>query len=302
MAVVHIDPAAWVLVAAGGAGWARGLATLRRRGSAWPAWRSAAWAAGLAAVVVATTSPLALDGATHPTRQAVGWSILLLAAPLLLAWGAPQALAVEVLPPLRARALRRALTGRAARLLTAPPVAWVLLCGSIALVAGPLHAAAGRHEALGEAVQLALLGAGCLFMFPIFSTDPLPRRLRQVSATVYVLSLLPFFTLFGMALESVGAAQVLHTQGAVAAADSVGQGTSSAGGVIWTVGGLGSITLAILVLTRWLRVEERATPGRQAGLDEAAHAQLVAWRARREQAAAEDEERRRAARAGAAGG
>jgi putative copper resistance protein D len=260
---------------------------------------------GLLTVLVATTSPLGLHGAGDPTRQAISHSLLLLVAPLFLAWGAPQALAVEAARPPVVRRLRQLIDARPARWLFSPVVAMALLFGSIGAVdLTSLHTIAGRHEALGELVQMALLAAGCVYMFPVFSTDPLPRKLPNIQALVYLLLLLPFFTLFGMAVESVGSAETITRVGSVAAAGAVGQDLASAGGVLWTVGGLGSIALTILVLVRWLRIEERATPDRNTGLDELAHAQLVAWREQREAAAAEDAARRAvwAARRGGATG
>ena len=293
MAALHVDPAAWLLCAGGTAGYVVGVRRLSSRHIPWPRWRSAAWVAAVATVLVATTSPVALHGASDPTRQAVSHSLLLLVAPLMLAWAAPQLLAVEAGRAPTVRRIRRVIDSRSLRLLFAPPAAMGLLFATIGVVdLTSLHIVAGHHEAVGELVQVVLLGAGCVYMFPVFGADPLPRRLPNVQALVYLLLLLPFFTLFGMAVESVGAADTITKVGSVAAADAVGQDLASAGGVMWAVGGLGSIALTILVLVRWLRIEEKATPSKQTGLDELAHAQLTAWREQRDAAAIEDAARR----------
>ncbi|HET9692558.1 MAG TPA: cytochrome c oxidase assembly protein [Acidimicrobiales bacterium] len=283
MAPLHVDPAAWALCAAGSAGYVVGVRRLAARRADWPQWRSAAMAAAVVALLVATTSPLGDGGADAGGRQAISQSVLVYGVPLLLAWAAPHTLAIEAGGRGTARRVRKAVGSRALRVATSPPVAITASVGVEALMwLTSLHSVAARHEVVAEALQVWLLAAGCAYLWPVFGADPLPRRLPHVASLVHILVLLPLSTLVGMATEAsaVGA----HQPHAVVLA----------GGVVWAVGTLGSAAAAVAVLVRWLRVEERAAPGRDAGLDEAAHAQLVAWRAARDEAAAEDAARRAA--------
>jgi cytochrome c oxidase assembly factor CtaG len=166
--------------------------------------------------------------------------------------------------------------------LTAPVAAIALAVGLQAVdFLTPLHTEALRYDAVAEPLQVALLVAGCAYLWPAMAADPVPRRLGHATAVVHVLVLFPLSTLVGIAIES---------------------GTHSpdlglAGGILWTVGGIGSIAATLGVLVRWLLVEERSSPGRAAGLDEGAHAQLVAWREARAAAAADEAARREAAAA-----
>lgn len=294
--MVHVEPAAWLVLAGATAGYTVGVRRLRARTDwrqHWPAWRTGAFAAAVAAVLAATTSPLPSNAATDPTQGSVAHVLLLMVAPLLLAWAAPHALAIEAGSRTTARRVRAVAGSRVLRLLSAPPIAWLLFAATLAVLYGTsLHLDAARHEIVGQPVQLGLLAIGCLFLWPVFGADPLPRRPGPFLAMGYLLGLLPYFTLLGMAVESKGAGSTLATAGPAAAAAAVGADVQGAGGVLWTVGGLGSIVLTLLVLVRWLRLEERATPRRQTGLDPAAAAQLVAWREQRAAAAEEDAARR----------
>lgn len=296
VALVDVQPAAWVVLAGATAGYAVGVRRLARRADRaerWPARRSWAFAGAMAALLAGTTSPLAANAATDPTQGSVAHVLILMLAPLLLAWAAPHTLAIASGSRTTARRVRAVMASRPLRLLAAPWVAWPVYAATLAVLYGSsLHLSAARHAYIGQPVELVLLIVGCAFLWPVFGVDPLPRRLGPFPAMAYLIGLLPYFTLLGMAVESRGAGSTLATSGPVAAAAAVGSDVQGAGGILWTVGGLGSIALTLLVLARWLRVEERATPGRHAGLDPATHAQLVAWRAQRAEAAAEEAQRR----------
>ncbi|MCU4186312.1 cytochrome c oxidase assembly protein [Acidiferrimicrobium sp. IK] len=295
MVSLHIEPAAWVVLAAAVAGYRVGVVRLAGRSIAWPWWRSAAFAAAVVTVFVATTSPLPADAASDPAQGAIAQVLLLMLAPLLLAWAAPHTLALEAGGRVTARRLRAVIESRALRALTYPVAAWLLYAGVLAVIYGTsFYTDAARHEIIGQPLQVLLLALGCLFLWPVFGADPLPRRLHPVPAMGYLLALLPYFTLLGFAIESQGAAKVVAAHGAIQAAANLGSDLEGAGGVLWTVGGLGAICLTIMVLVGWLRTEERATPNRETGLDPAAVAQLTAWREQRA-AAAEEEASRRAA-------
>ncbi len=302
MSSLHIEPVAWVVLALAIAGYRLGVRRLAGRSVRWPWWRSAAFAGAVATALVATTSPLPANAAANPTEGAVAQVLLLLVAPLLLAWAAPHTLAVEAGRRRTAGQVRAVVASRALRALTYPIAAWVLLAGAPAVVYGTgLYGAAARNELIGQPLQLALLAIGCLFMWPVFGAEPLPRRLHPVPAMGYLLALLPYFTLLGFAIESQGSARIVATHGAAQAAANLGSDLEGAGGVLWTVGGLGAICLTIIVLVGWLRTEERATPSRDTGLDPAAVAQLTAWRQQRAEAA-EEQAARRAAVADAVAG
>lgn len=274
-------------------GYVVGVRRLAARRRHWPQWRTACFAAAVTCALVATCSSLPTRAAADPSQGALADVLLLMAVPLLLAWAAPHLLVIESGSPRSARRTRAAVSGRPLRVIGSLPAAWLLFAAVPAvLYTTSLHATVARHELLRQPLQLALVVIGCLFLWPVFGADPVGRRLDPGPALAYLLGLLPYFTLLGMAVEARGAGSVLDTSGPVAAAAAVGTDLQGAGGILWTAGGLGSIVLVVVVLVRWLRLEERAVPGRGAGLDPAAVAQLIAWREQRDAAAAADEARR----------
>jgi cytochrome c oxidase assembly factor CtaG len=293
MPSLHIEPVAWVLLAAAAVGYGVGVRRLEARGEPWSRWRTVSFGLAVVTLLVSTTSPLPADAASDPRQGAVAHVLLLIVAPLFLAWAAPQALAVASGGRTTARRVRAMVASRPLQWATFPIVAWLAFAGCLAvLYLTGLHLQAAHHEVIGQLVQLVLLALGCLYLFPVFGTDPLPRRAQPLPAMGYLLALLPSFTLIGFAVESEGSAKVVANSGAVAAAAALGSDLEGAGGIIWTVGGLGAIVLTIIVLVGWLRTEERATPSRTTGLDAAAAAQLLAWREQRAAAAEVDAARR----------
>lgn len=277
---MHVDPLAWVLAASGAAGYTVGVRRLAARRAPWPQWRSAAMVGAVAAWLVATSSPLAGGGGHGAARLAIATTLLVYLVPLLLGWAAPHMLAVEAGGRGTARRVRKWLGSGPARFFTASVVAIALAVGLQAVdFLTPLHTEALRHDWVAEPLQVALLLAGCAYIWPVMAPDPLPRRLAHAPAVVHVLVLFPLSTLIGIAIESGTHSPDL----------------SLAGGILWTVAGLGGIAATLAVLVRWLVIEERSSPGRTAGLDEGAHAQLVAWREARAAAAAEEAARREAA-------
>jgi putative copper resistance protein D len=292
---LHIEPVAWVVLAAAIAGYRVGLRRLAGRSIAWPWWRTWSFVGAVITVLVATTSPLPANAATSAAQGAIAQMLLLVAAPLLLAWAAPHTLAVEAGGRHTAGRVRAVIGHRALRALTHPIASWLLFSVPLALLYGTsLYQHAAHDELIAQPVQLVLVIAGCLFLWPIFGAEPLPRRLHPVPAMGYLLALLPYFTLLGFAVESQGSGKVVAAHGGITAAANLGNGLEGAGGVLWTVGGLGSIALTIMVLAGWLRTEERATPDRHTGLDPAAVAQLTAWRGQRAVAQQEEALRRAA--------
>lgn len=113
-----------------------GRRRLRRTGTPWPLARTLCWLAGVSVVLLATGSGLASYGPVLFSAHLTQHLLVAVTAPILLALGAPVTLALRSLPaaadarhPGRREWLTAVLRGRAARLLTRPPVVaalWVL--------------------------------------------------------------------------------------------------------------------------------------------------------------------------------
>jgi putative membrane protein len=157
--------------------YACGVVIQRRRGSAWPWYRSIFWALGVSAAAAGFVGPLA--AAAHESFVAHMWAHLLvgMAAPLLLVLAAPVTLALRTLDVVPARRLARMLSSRPARIATAPVVAAVLNIGGMwVLYSTPLYDAMRQDVLLHLVVMTHFLLAGYLFTVAIIPIDPAPHR------------------------------------------------------------------------------------------------------------------------------
>ncbi|HEY8492206.1 MAG TPA: cytochrome c oxidase assembly protein [Dehalococcoidia bacterium] len=185
------DPAALAALAAAGILYTAGLRRLRRRGGP-PAWRAAAFAAGLGAVAAALLSPLDGLSAALFSAHMVQHLLLILAAAPLLVLARPQVAWLVALP----RGVRRWLgrraradAGRAAwHALSHPAVAWGLHATAVWAwhLPGPYQAAL-RHDAVHALEHAALLGTALLFWWPLLGARG-RRRLDGGGAFLYLLA------------------------------------------------------------------------------------------------------------------
>lgn len=255
-----LDPGALLAVVLAGGLYAGGVRRLAARGRRWPPARSAAAAAGLAVVVIATCSGFATYDTVLFSAHSVQHVLLGMAAPLLLALGAPVTLALQAATRSTTRGLLRLLHGRPARVLAHPVVAWVLFGGTlVALYASPLLERSVRDSVVHGAVHLHVLAVGCLFCWSAVGVDPLPRTLPHAARVLFVLLAVPFHAVVGLALLSArsplagGAyAEVVRDWGPSTLDDQ-----QAAAGVLWASGELFGLVLVGLVLAQWARHERR---------------------------------------------
>lgn len=246
--------------------YAAGLRALRRRGRPWDARRTAAFAGGCAALLVALASPLAARDDAFPVHMAQHVLSGML-APALLALSAPVSLALRTVPrPLRRRLLVL-LRSRVVGTLTRPVVAGALNVGGLwVLYLTPLYAATLEHPLLHEAVHVHVVLAGCLLAWPLVSPDPvLARGPFSTRLTVLVLT----------AGLHAGLAKLLyagHLGGGLAA--TVPPDDLHAGALVMSYGGdLVDVLLLVALFARWHADRGRAWAREQRGAAAAAREQ-----------------------------
>lgn len=228
------------------------VARARRRGRAWPARRTLAWATGCVLAVVAVAGPLATASDTSRTAHMAGHVLLGMLAPLVLVLGAPVTLALNALPVGAARRLSHVLRSRPSRLVTEPAVAAVLAVGGLWILYGtPLLAVAHEHPLVDVVVHLHVLLSGYLFTAVLVGPDPLPhRRSTQHLLVVLVLALAAHDVLAKRLYAQAGGTDLLDEQrGAL---------------VMYYGGDAVDLALAVLVCARWY-ARARPQPSRPAG-------------------------------------
>ena len=266
-----------------------GVRRLRRRGDTWATGRTAAWLAGCAVLLVATSSGI---GRYAPAMFSVhmGQHMLLgMLAPILLVLGAPVTLGLRALPaagkawPTGAREwLLAAVHSPFARLLTNPLVALALFVGSYyALYFSGLFPAALPEHWAHKLMNLHFLLVGAVFFWLVVGVDPAPRRLPPAARMGLVFASVPFHAFFGVAVMSGNTAlggayyrslalpwvpDVLHDQGL-------------AGGLAWAAGELPLLIVVVALLVQWSRQDERSARRDDRRADADGDADLEAYNA-----------------------
>lgn len=171
-----LDPAVAFVVVVLAAWYVRAV----RKVDDWPVSRTVNFLGlGLGSIVLATMSFVGAYDDTLFWCRALQVITLLAISPLFLANGAPLTLLLATLrTPERAE---RLLKGRAAGLLTFPPVGTALLVATPwVLYFTPLYEAVLRGTVVDEAVTLAILVIGFVYFWARLQIDPLPREYPHV--------------------------------------------------------------------------------------------------------------------------
>ncbi len=261
------DPVPTIGVVLAGVGYALALRRLSGRTgrSTWPRSRTAAFAVGLLALLLAADGPPdALAGTSFAAHMVQHLLIQLAAAPLLVL-GAPVTVLLRGDPPwLPRRMLRRALRSRAAHLIARPTVTFAAFA---AVLVGshltPLYELTLRDGAVHQLEHAAYLLTACLFWWPVIGPDPGPAKPGHPARVLYLLLIMPVMALLGVAIA--GSGEILYPHyaahlppwGATALQDQHAAGT-----LMWISGMITIPPALVLVLLRWLDQDERDTARR----------------------------------------
>lgn len=258
------DLPALLLVALLGGLYGWGVLRLRRRGEPWPVARGAAFGLlGLGALVVATMSALAVYDRVLFWPAAVQNILLDLIAPLGLALGDPLRLALRALPEPAAGRVRRAMSGRLARLLTFPLVSTVLvLATELTVYFTPYFETALRVGWLHQVMYLHLLLAGCLFVVPVLTREEaLPRWCTHPvrAALVFldgIVDAVPGIVVMTHGTLIAGAWYLHH---APAWSPDVQHDQQVGGGAMISIAELVALPFLLAILVQWARTERAET-------------------------------------------
>ncbi len=259
----------WVVVVAGLAvGYLAGVRRLHRRGDAWPLWRTLLWLAGLAVVLLVTSSGLSTYGRWLFSTHMLQHMTMSMVAPLLLVPAAPVTLALRALRP-RGDGSRGArewllwgLHTPVARTLTHPVVAAALFAGSLVVFYySPLFGLALRTHYGHEAMHVHFLLSGYLFVWSLVGTDPGVRRTPYPLRLLILFATIAFHAFFSVAL--MDATTVLQPDYWQTVAADRGWGRDPladqryGAALAWGVGEVPTILIAVLVAIRWVQDDDR---------------------------------------------
>lgn len=287
---LHLDTGSVLAVAAVVAllAYAAGLVRLRRSGVRWPWWRTAAFTLGAVSLFGVTGTWLNAYGMVLFSTHMAQHMVLSMVSPILLLIGAPVTLALRALPRGRGAAgvpralLLELLHSRVARFVSSPFFTVPLFLASLyGIYLTPLFDVL-MSNAFGHQFMLAhFVVTGLLFFGPILAQDPWPRRAGHGGRILELVLPMPFHAFFGVAVL-MSTELITRTfadpppgWGVNPLADQ-----ATAGSIAWSFGELPTVLVLVVVLSSWMRSEER----RGRSLDRAAErdqdAELAAYNAR----------------------
>lgn len=240
--------------------YALGVVTLRRRGDSWPVGRSIAWAGGMAAFYVATSSGLAAYDTVLLSVHMVQHMVLSMVVPLSLALGAPVTLALRTLPRAPRRWLLALLHSRLAKVLGFPPLAFGLyVLSPWALYFSGWYDASLRSTYVHEMMHVHLVVVGALFFWPIVGVDPLPGRVAHPFRVLLTVMTLPFHAFLGVTIMGQKTLlggdwyPALHAGPMGSWLPDPYDDQRLAGGILWGAGDLVGVVFFVVLFIQWVR-------------------------------------------------
>jgi cytochrome c oxidase assembly factor CtaG/putative copper export protein len=241
-----------------------GVVRLRRRGDAWPWYRTALWIAGWGVVVLTTSTGLGKYGMVLFSAHMIQHMALNMLAPILLVLAAPVTLALRALKPDRAGGPREWLLALIhsgwSRFVSRPLIALLVYLTSLYLMyfTGMFEWAMRGH--FGHLLMTThFLAAGCLFFWVVIGPDPKPRPLSYPAKVLLYFVSIVFHAIFGLTLMmgTTLIAEGWYTQIAVPWVGDLLADQRAGGGIAWAFGEIPSLIIIAVLIAQWARSEER---------------------------------------------
>jgi len=233
-----------------------GVRTLSRRGDRWSVGRTLSFLAGMGVVYFATTSGLAAYDTTLLSAHMMQHMLLSMLVPLLLALGAPVTLALRTLRTRPRAWLLSALHSRVAKVLTFPPLTFLLFVLSPwVLYFSGWYESSLRSTYVHEMMHLHLVLVGSLFFWPLVGVDPIPGRVAYPFRLLLLMLTLPFHAFLGVTImgQEDLIAESWYTRLPETWLPDPADDQHLAGGLLWGSGDLIGLTVFIVLFVQWVK-------------------------------------------------
>ncbi len=250
------------------------LDKLHSRGDRWPVGRTVAFGLGIAAFVLATQSGLAAYDTTLLSVHMAQHMILSMVVPLAIALSAPVTLALRTLPARPRRWLLAVLHSRLGKVLTFPPLTFVLYVVSPwALYFTGWYEASLESTYVHEAMHVHLVVVGSRFFWPRLGVVPVPGRVGYPFRMFMAMLTLPFHAFLGVTI--MGQSELLggdwypslHRTEMAAWLPDPADDQHLAGGLLWSSGDLVGLVLFGVLFAQWVRSSMRESEREDRRLD-----------------------------------
>ncbi|WP_436789625.1 cytochrome c oxidase assembly protein [Yinghuangia sp. YIM S10712] len=272
--------------------YAAGVRKLQRRGDRWPIGRTIAWLAGVASILLATSTGLAVYGNALFSVHMVQHMILSMLSPILLLLGAPITLALRALRPAGKRKdgtpgrgpreiLLTVLHSRFAAVMSSPAVTLPLFIASLyVLYFTPLFDLAMGSMWGHRWMTVHFLAVGLLFFWPIMGIDPAPRKHGYVMKMLELFAGMPFHAFFGVAVM-MSSSLIVDSFAAPPASwgTDVLADQQMGGGIAWAFGEVPTVIVLLVIFSQWMNSEERLARRKDRAADRDGDAELDAYNA-----------------------
>ncbi|WP_110589926.1 cytochrome c oxidase assembly protein [Microbacterium suaedae] len=280
--------------------YAAGVRRLRRRGDAWPVYRTVFWMLGIAQLLWVTCGPLNAYGHYLFSMHMLLHMLLSMDIPLMLVAAAPVTLA--------SRAIGKRDDGTrggrewvlwlvhnpVAKVLTNPFVAAGLFIGSLWAFYFTDLFRWSLYDHLGHEWMVAhFLITGYLFATTLVGIDPVPWRLPYAGRLVLLIVVMAMHAFFGIAIMSQEGLMVAEWYGSMGRdwGPTPLEDQYTGGGIAWSIGEIPTVITAITVAIQWSRSDERQQKRRDRHADRTGDAELEEYNARLAEMAARDRAR-----------
>ncbi|MFC4222256.1 cytochrome c oxidase assembly protein [Lysinibacter cavernae] len=243
-----------------------GVRRLRKRGDAWPVYRTILWCLGLALLFYTTNGALNVYERYLFSVHMMGHMVLTMAIPMLLVFGAPVTLASRAIAKRKdgSRGGREwilwAVHTPFASVVSNPIVAAIMFVGSLWVFyyTGLFRWATTEH--LGHQWMIVhFLITGYLFSQSLIGIDPVKYRLPYPFRLILLMGTMAFHAFFGLAILSGTGLMLADWFGAMGRTwgPTPLQDQQNGGGIAWSIGEIPTLILAVAVAILWSRQDTK---------------------------------------------
>ena len=270
-----IDPLPFILTVWVAGLYLVGVWVLRSRGDRWPVGRTISFVGlGMGSFYFVTSSGLAAYDTVLLSVHMVQHMILMMVVPLSLTLGAPVTLMLRTLPRRPRGLLLSVLHSRVARVLSFPPLTFLLFVASPwALYFTGWYEASLRSVPVHEMMHVHLVLVGSLFFWPLLGIDPVPGRVDYPFRLILVFLTLPFHAFLGvtiMAMEEPIAGEWYRSLDLAWLPDPMTD-QNVAGSILWGSGDLLGLAFFGVLFVQWVRSSMREAVREDRRLDRLDH-------------------------------
>ncbi|MGV8881438.1 MAG: cytochrome c oxidase assembly protein [Rhodoglobus sp.] len=255
----------WILLCAFGIFfYIAGVIRLRRRGDAWPWYRTVLWVTGMLVLFYITNGGVNVYEKYLFSSHMLAHMTLGMMIPVLLVPGAPITLALRTIAKRKdgSRGPREWIMmlvhSRFFGFLANPIVAAVIFTASLWIFYfTPIFGWATTNHIGHQWMIVHFLLSGYLFVQSLIGIDPAPKRMPYPARLVILLVTMTFHAFFGLAMMSGTSLLLSNWYGAMGWGNDALADQQAGGGIAWSVGEIPNAIIALVIVLLWSRSDER---------------------------------------------